>query len=275
MTQDLGCGPEVDGCALQADEEDVRARRAGRSGAADRALALIGREVVGEADRKVQKERRLERRCGHVAPVNDPVEGVEFAGVTEGVQDERNQAEDVKMDRLGSRPAPEEDVDSDTEIDKRDEPEALIDGTVFGLEDDLDIETWLRLEVGGVRNGPKDGVGCMGPDAAAEHFADQRGETGVGWSSMLTRMSPFRMPARWPGEFSGDPFCSEAACELQPTRCRRSGHRSHSRDRSSGPRVRRRNRRQGESYGQNARLGGVLHEPYQQLISTSNDQTIT
>ena len=64
-----------------------------------RAAALdVGVVAAGEADGEVQEERRLERGGDDVAPVDDPVEGVELAGVLEGVEDEGDQAED---DRSG------------------------------------------------------------------------------------------------------------------------------------------------------------------------------
>ncbi len=117
----------------------------------------------------------------YVAPVDDPIEGVELGGVFEGIQNKRDEAEDVKVGRLGRRPAPEENVDSDAEVDQSDEAQTLVDGAVCGLEDDLYVEFGGALldRTYGL-SGLKDRIGGVGPDAAAEGLADE-GSQPVGW----------------------------------------------------------------------------------------------
>ena len=87
----------------------------------------------------MKEERWLERLRGHVSPVDEPVECSRFAGGSEAVEDERSKAKDVEMDRLWRGPAAEEDVDANTKVDKGDEAKTLIDGAVFGLENDLNV----------------------------------------------------------------------------------------------------------------------------------------
>ena len=82
------------------------------------------------------------------------------------------------MDGFWGCPAPEENVDADAEIDEGDESQALVDGTVFGLEDYLDVELGCAVQVDRLGDRPKDRVVGMGPDAAAEHLAHQWGDAG-------------------------------------------------------------------------------------------------
>ena len=125
----------------------------------------------------MQEEGRLEGRRGYSSPVNDPIEGVELGRVIEGVKDKRDQTEDVKMGRFGSGPPTEEDVDSDTEVDQSDKAESQIDGSIFGLEDDLYVKFRRVFEVGGVRGWSKDGIGNLGKGTTTEGFANKWGKT--------------------------------------------------------------------------------------------------
>src|SRR5665213_296995 len=133
--------------------------------------------VVGEADREVQEERGLES-CGYVVAPQDPeVESVQLSGDLEGVEREGGQAEDVEVGGFRGRPAAEENVEADGEVDQRDEAEDLVVGTVVvgaGFEDDLDGEGGF-LAVGG---GAGNGVFCGGKDAAPIDGADGVGEVG-------------------------------------------------------------------------------------------------
>src|ERR1035437_10970400 len=69
----------------------------------------------------MQEQGRLQQPCHHIGPVNDPVEIVKFAGVVKRVKDERNQAEDVKVRALGRSPTPQQNINTDAEVYKRDE----------------------------------------------------------------------------------------------------------------------------------------------------------
>src|SRR5208282_3097762 len=48
-----------------------------------------------------------------------------FAGVMKAVEDERHQAEDVKMDRAGRAPAPHKNKEPDEEVQKRSRPQVV------------------------------------------------------------------------------------------------------------------------------------------------------
>ena len=71
----------------------------------------------------MQEQRRLQQPRHDVRPVDDPVKVVELAGVVEGVEDERDQAEDVEVRALGRGPASQQDVQANAEVDQRDQPQ--------------------------------------------------------------------------------------------------------------------------------------------------------
>ncbi len=225
-------------------------------------IALIGGEVVGEADRKVQEERRLDGLRGHVAPVDDPVEGAGFAGRAEAVEDEGSQAEDVKMDGLWGRPAPEENVDADAEVDEGDEAQALIDGAVFGLEDDLDVKLGCAVEIDGLRDGTEDRVVGVGPDAAAKHLANQGGDARGGLVIDADEDVAGSNAGSMAGRVCGDALGTEAAgCFDPPDAVGRNIEAAlaievHGRKDAGG------DGRHSEHDSQNASLGGVLHQNY-------------
>ena len=97
-------------------------------------VAARGRPLLWKRQRKVQKERRLQRLGQDPAPVDGPVKGVEFARVVERIKDKRGQAKDVKVSRPGSRPPPEEDIEADGKVNQRNEPQALVLAAVGGLK---------------------------------------------------------------------------------------------------------------------------------------------
>lgn len=140
MKKDLGRRPEADGRVLQANKEDPRQIEQHTTNAAAQAFALVRGEVVGEAYREVKEECRLECLRSHVSPIDKPVKGARFAGGSEAVEDEGSKAEDVEMNGLWGGPAAEENVDADAKVDQRDEAKTLIDGAVFGFENDLNVE---------------------------------------------------------------------------------------------------------------------------------------
>src|ERR1700722_17616882 len=140
MKKELGRRPETDCRVLQAYKKDPGEVEQRTTDAAAQAFALVRGEVVGEAYREVKEECRLECLRSHVSPIDEPVKGARFAGGSEAVEDEGSKAEDVKMDGLWCGPAAEENVDADTKIDQGDEAKTLIDGAVFGFENDLNVE---------------------------------------------------------------------------------------------------------------------------------------
>ena len=116
----------MNGNKLQSDQERSGDVERGNEKKACPAGASRGRSAVAETDCEVQKERRLESRGDEISPVDGLVKAIEHTGVFEGVENERDKAENVEMGGLGSSPATEEDVDADGEIGERDQTEAVI-----------------------------------------------------------------------------------------------------------------------------------------------------
>ena len=91
----------------------------------------------------MQEDRRRQQGRPNVAPVDEPIESREFTGVTEGVEDERGQAENVEVANHGPRAAAREDEGSDRQVSNREQPLEVIDQRLFepaGLDDQLGSE---------------------------------------------------------------------------------------------------------------------------------------
>jgi hypothetical protein len=82
---------------------------------------------------KVEKERRLQGLGNDLAPVNRPVEGIEFTRVVERVQNKRSQAEDIKVRGPRSCPAAEQHIKSNRKVNQRNQPQSLVKAAVGGL----------------------------------------------------------------------------------------------------------------------------------------------
>ncbi len=89
-----------------------------------------------EGQHEVQEQRRLQHPGNHVAPVNAPVERVKFSRVVERIEDERDQAENIKMRRTGRRPPAQQNIHADAQVDQRDQPQPIVEGSVRRCEDD-------------------------------------------------------------------------------------------------------------------------------------------
>ena len=61
------------------------------------AAADVLEPLLREAEREMQKERRLQRLGQHIRPEDGPVQRVELAGVLERVEGERDQAEEIEV----------------------------------------------------------------------------------------------------------------------------------------------------------------------------------
>ena len=260
MMQKLRGGPVVEWPRTGARSGRFREYRAGHRRTCVEGDAAASMRRVREADCEVQKECRLQSLRRHVAPVDDLVEDVQLAGVFEAVEDERGQAEDVEVGGFGRGPASEEDVDSDTEVDERDKAQTLVDGAIRGLEDDLNIETCGILQVVHVRSGAEDGVGCVCPDAAVEHLADEGGQARGGVvvdAEEDVAGANARAVARG---VERDALCLKAAGGLDPPDAVggdvvASLSLEIDRGEHAGSQ-----RRDGERYSQDARLRGVIHD---------------
>ncbi len=69
---------------------------------------------------KMQEECWLQKPSSDVDPVDCPIEIVQLSGVLERIEDKRHQAENVKVSRARRGPAPQENIDSNAEVDEGD-----------------------------------------------------------------------------------------------------------------------------------------------------------
>ena len=142
--------------------------------------AAIAPPAFAKAEGEVQEERRLKRCSLHVGPVDDEIESIECACELEGVEDERHQAEDIKVGRLRRCPASEENVKSDGQIDETYEPLDLVVGTVGGLKDDANVDGDGLGPIGGLT---EDGVSGVTPDPGLIHLIGGGGDH-RGWDAI-------------------------------------------------------------------------------------------
>ena len=117
-----------------------------------------------EGENEVEKQGRLQHSGSDVAPINRPIEIVQLAGVLEGIGNEGDEAENVEMRGTGSGPAAQQDVEADAEIDKRNQPQPVVERPLGGNKNDAGIE-WNRL--------PEQGIFGFRPDAGAVELALQ------------------------------------------------------------------------------------------------------
>ena len=116
----------------------------------------------------MKEEGGLQRLGQDIAPVDGPVEVVEPPGVVEGVEGEGNQAEEVDMERAGCGPAPEEDVESDGQIDEADDKGEVEHAAVGGDGNDDDRGVEGNAAAG-------DGVVCLAVDVGVLELAVEVG----------------------------------------------------------------------------------------------------
>ena len=117
-------------------------------------MAARGRPFLREGQGKVQKQRRLQRSGQHLAPVDGPVEGIEFAGVIERIQDKRGQAKHVKVSRARSRPPPEQDIQADRKVHQRNQPQSLVLAAVGFRQEDRGVDGDARSNQEVVHSSP-------------------------------------------------------------------------------------------------------------------------
>ena len=100
------------------------------------AAAETPKPLFGETKREMQKKRRLQRLGQHIAPQNGPVKRIEFASVLEAVECERDQAKQVEVSGARGRPAAEENVDADGQVDESDDAQPQSHAPVERLGND-------------------------------------------------------------------------------------------------------------------------------------------
>ena len=95
-----------------------------------RSKAPVFTALFRESERKVQEQCRLQQLSDDVAPVDNRVKRIELAGVMERVQNERHEAENIKMRGFRRGPAAEENVKTDAQVDQCDQAQSLLHGIV-------------------------------------------------------------------------------------------------------------------------------------------------
>src|SRR5579864_7555574 len=73
------------------------------------------------------QKSRLEKQSDNVAPVDHPIEGIQFAAVVKAVKNERNQAEDIKVNCARRIPAASENKQADEQIQECRKSEIILD----------------------------------------------------------------------------------------------------------------------------------------------------
>ena len=118
----------------------------------------------GKRQNKVQEQGRLQDPGNDIAPVNYPIEVIQFAGVLERIGDERNQAENIEVRGSGCGPATQQDVDADAQVNQGNQAQRIIQRAICGSQDDVGIQ---RHRLADQR------VGRLGPNARVVELAHQ------------------------------------------------------------------------------------------------------
>ena len=121
------------------------------------AASVQYRSSLGEGQCEMQEQRWLQQPGHHVRPVNDPVKVVQFAGVVEGVEDERHQTENVEVCALGCGPASQQDVQPNPEVHQRDHSQTVVQSAVGRRQNQRSFnwDTLADQRVGGLRPDPR------------------------------------------------------------------------------------------------------------------------
>ena len=106
----------------------------------------------------VQEKRWLQQPRDFIGPQDDPVKSVELAGVVKRVENERYQAENVKVRRAHGGPAPQQHIKTDAQVNERDQPQPIVHGALGRSQHHFHIQRNRAADqrVGGLR--PDTGV---------------------------------------------------------------------------------------------------------------------
>ena len=222
---------------------------------------LIGPRRVREAHREVQEQRRLQHIREQVAPVDHPVEHPRLACRTEGVQHERHQAEDIKMQ---STSAPSS-AGTEHTVQSTDTPARSVasPGPCSGrpAPENLDRKTRARASRAPRPQRTDDRVGSPRDRRCPllRHRPFLRGSRGVGSPLIASRMSPARIPRlvrrriRWNPVRRSPPWASTQTTPSVGNSAFRLLRQVESR-KDAHPQ-----RRKSQGDGENSRLKGVSH----------------
>ena len=121
--------PEPEACESDAGQVDERQQNAATE---------VLQPLLGEAEGKVQKKRRLQGFSGDIRPEDHQVQPFQAARELEGIKDERYQAEKIEVRGAQSAPAAEQDVEANEQIDQADDAQSLRQRAVERNRDQLD-----------------------------------------------------------------------------------------------------------------------------------------
>ncbi len=119
----------------------------------------------------MQEQGWLCRSSHDVAPEDDPVEQVQLAGEDKRIKYEGRKTEDIKMDGTRSGPPTEQDIQPDQQVKQCDEPQTVVDITVFRHQDDGDIQAHARA---------RNRIRRLAADPSAENLPLERCDAGCG-----------------------------------------------------------------------------------------------
>ncbi len=106
------------------------------NGGNDPAILADKGALLREGQDEMQEQCGLKQPCRNVAPVDNPVKLVQLSGELEGVKDERDQAENIEMRGTRRRPASQQNIKPDPQIDQGDEPKPVVQRAFGGNQDD-------------------------------------------------------------------------------------------------------------------------------------------
>src|SRR5450755_3668458 len=89
---------------------------------------------------EMQEQSRLQQPGNFIGPQHGPIETVELADIMQRVEDERDQAENVKMRGTDGRPTPHQHVESNAQVDEGDQPQPIVHGPLGGYQDHFHIQ---------------------------------------------------------------------------------------------------------------------------------------
>src|ERR1700730_1621909 len=122
--------------------------------------------LLREGQNEMQEQSGLQKPGRDVAPVDSPVKLVQLSSELEGVENERDQAEDIEMRGARCRPAPQQNVKPDAQIDQSDETKPVVERALSRDQNHCGVQR-NRL--------PNQRVCCLRPGANPVHLTNPRG----------------------------------------------------------------------------------------------------
>src|SRR5258708_3844682 len=118
-----------------------------------------------EGQYEVQEQRWLQQPRDLIRPEDGPVKSIELAGIVQRVENERYQAENVKMRGTDRRPAPQQYIKPNAQVDEGDQPQPVVHRTFGRNQHHFNNQ---RTDAADQR------AGCLRPDAGIVELARHR-----------------------------------------------------------------------------------------------------